>query len=82
MSETGSGPPLPDETLALTEVEKQALIALLRRTLDEARFPYAPPLAPLKALLTKLEPLRPQPAPRVSPRVAMGPSHRRGRRRR
>jgi hypothetical protein len=41
----------PDETLALSDAERQALIALLKRTIDEARFPYSPQLAPLKAIL-------------------------------
>lgn len=73
-----SGPPPPDEDLVLTDVEKQALIELLQRTLDDARFPYTPRLAPLKSILAKLVP----PAPRPPPRAGMGPSHGRGRRRR
>jgi hypothetical protein len=35
-----------DKTLALSDVEKWALIALPRRTIDEARFPYSPRLGP------------------------------------
>jgi hypothetical protein len=76
VSELGSGPPSPDEPLALSDAEKQALIALLRHTIDEARFPYAPRLAPLKAILDKLVP----PAPRPPPRAGLGPSHGGGRR--
>jgi hypothetical protein len=50
------------DNLALTEDEKQALIALLKRTLGGDHFPYAPRLDPLKAILVKLEPPVPQPA--------------------
>jgi hypothetical protein len=71
-----------DEDLVLTDAEKQALIALLKRTIDEARFPYSPQLAPLKVILAKLVPPAPLPAPRPPPRAGMGPSHGRGRRRR
>jgi hypothetical protein len=66
-----------DEDLVLTDVEKRALIALLKRTIDEARFPYSPQLAPLKVILAKLVP----PAPLPPPRAGMGPSQGRGRRR-
>jgi hypothetical protein len=48
--------PYSDEDLVLTDVEKRALIALLKRTIDEARFPYSPQLAPLKVILAKLVP--------------------------
>jgi hypothetical protein len=44
VSDSGSGSPTPDEPLALSDVEKRALIALLKRTIDEARFPYSPRL--------------------------------------
>jgi hypothetical protein len=46
------------EQLDLTDEEKRALIAALRETLDYARFPLAPRLDPLKAILAKLEPSR------------------------
>jgi hypothetical protein len=72
----------PDEPLALSDTEKLALIALLRRAIDEARFPYSPQLDPLKAILAKLVPPTPRPAPRPPPRAGLGPSHGRGRRRR
>jgi hypothetical protein len=39
----------------LTDEEKRALIALLRETLEHARFPLAPRWDPLKAILAKLE---------------------------
>jgi hypothetical protein len=35
-SELGSGPPSPDDPLALSDAERQALNALLSHTLDEA----------------------------------------------
>jgi hypothetical protein len=57
-----------DEDLVLTDAERQALIALLKRTIDEARFPYSPQLAPLKAILAKLVPppvREPLPPPKV-----------------
>jgi hypothetical protein len=68
VSEAGSDP--PDETLALTGDEKRAVIALLKRTLAEARFAYSPQLDPLKAILAKLVP----PAPRPPLRAAMAGS--------
>jgi hypothetical protein len=80
MSEAGSDP--PGETPALTDDEKQALIALLQRTIYEARFPYSPQLDPLKAILAKLVPPVPRLPPQPPPRAGLGPSHGRGRRRR
>ena len=69
--------PLMTEQLDLTDEEKQALIALLRRTLEYGRYPLAPRLDPLKAILAKLDPPPPQPAPLPSlpaagPRVGRG----------
>jgi hypothetical protein len=61
-----------DEDLVLTDVEKRALIALLKRTIDEARFPYSPQLAPLKVILAKLVPPVPRPEPRPV-RAGLGP---------
>lgn len=70
------------EQLDLTDEEKRALIALLRRTLDYARFPLAPRLDPLKAILAKLEPPAPQPEPRPPLPAYAGPRAGRGRQRR
>jgi hypothetical protein len=67
------------EQLDLTAEEKQALIALLRETLEYARFPLAPRLDPLKAILAKLEPPPSQPSP-LPPLPAAGPRVGRGRR--
>jgi hypothetical protein len=72
-----------DEDLVLTDVEKRALIALLKRTIDEARFPYSPQLAPLKAILAKLVPppvREPLPPPKVYAPPRAKPGQRRGRR--
>ena len=52
------------DSLVLSAEQKQALIALLRETLDYVRFPLAPRLDPLKAILAKLDPQPPRPEPR------------------
>src|SRR5271156_4752703 len=46
--------------LDLTDDETLALTRLLRRAIEDDRYPLSPGLAPLKAILAKLEP----PAPR------------------
>jgi hypothetical protein len=48
-------------TLDLTDEEEAALIRLLEQTVQDARFRYAPRLAPLKTILEKLVPPRPRP---------------------
>jgi hypothetical protein len=48
------------EQLDLRDEEKRALIALLKRTLEYARYPLAPRLDPLKAVLAKLDPPPPK----------------------
>jgi hypothetical protein len=70
------------ERLDLTDDEKQALIALLKRTLEYARFPLAPRLDPLKAILAKLDPQPPRPELPPPIRSGMTPTPRRGRWRR
>ena len=69
--------------LELSDEEEKALIRLLRQTVDNTRFPYAPRLDPLKAILAKLEPPAP-PYHRPPPLPSGGdaPSHGRYRRRR
>lgn len=62
--------------------EKRALIALLRETVNYARYPLAPRLDPLKAILAKLDPPPPQPEPRPPLPPSLTPTHGRGRRRR
>jgi hypothetical protein len=68
--------------LDLTDDEREALIGLLRRALDEARYPFSQRYDPLKAILAKLDP--PAPKPELPPplRPGMGPTHGQGRRRR
>jgi hypothetical protein len=73
---------LMTEQFDLTDEEKRALIALLRETVDYARYPLAPRLDPLKAILAKLDPPPPQPAPRPPLPPSLAPPHGRGRRRR
>ena len=73
---------LMTEQFDLTDEEKRALIALLHKTLDYARYPLAPRLDPLKAILAKLDPPPPQPEPRPPLPPSLAPTHGRGRRRR
>ena len=40
----------------LTDDELAAVVALIKRTLSEDKFPFSPRLAPLKAALAKLDP--------------------------
>jgi hypothetical protein len=69
-----------DLTLALTAEEREALIGLLRRAIDDARYPYSRRYNPIKAILAKLDP-PPQPAPLPPLRPGLVPTHGRGRRR-
>ncbi len=48
-------------TLELSDEEEAALIRLLEQTVEDARFSYAPRLAPLKTIIEKLMPPRPRP---------------------
>jgi hypothetical protein len=66
--------------LELTDDEARALTKHLRQAIDYARYPLAPRLDPLKAILAKIDsPPRPEPLPPLKPGV--GPSVGRGRRR-
>jgi hypothetical protein len=69
-------------TLELTDQEQQALVRLLRRSIDEDRFPLAPRHAPIKAILEKLEPPTPKPDPLPPLTPGLAPSVGRARRRR
>jgi hypothetical protein len=40
----------------LTEEESQAVIAVLRKVINEDKFPRSPRLAPLRSALAKLDP--------------------------
>jgi hypothetical protein len=48
-------------TLDLTDDETAALTRLLRRTINDDPYPLSPRLAPLKAILAKLDPDKPCP---------------------
>jgi hypothetical protein len=77
----GLPPHIAGMTPDLTDDEAAALARYLRQALDHARYPYAPRLDPLKAILAKLDP----PPPYVRPpplEPGMGPSHGQHRRRR
>jgi hypothetical protein len=43
-------------TIALTNAEHAAVTALIRRAIEEGRFPRAPRLDPLRSALAKLDP--------------------------
>ncbi len=64
-------------TLDLTDDEKHALAGFLRSTIENARYPLSPRLAPLKAILAKLEPPGPRPAPPPPLAASIGPSAKR-----
>jgi hypothetical protein len=66
----------------LTDEEVAALTRYLRQKLDDERFPLAPRLDPIKAILAKLEPPTPRPEPLPPLKLGMGPSHGQHRRRR
>jgi hypothetical protein len=51
------------ETLVLTADERRILIRLVRRAIDDDRYPLAPRLDPLKAILAKLDAAPPRPPP-------------------
>jgi hypothetical protein len=51
--------------LDLTDDETAALAQLLRRTIDDDRYPLSPRLVTLRATLAKLEP--PEPRPELPP---------------
>lgn len=65
-------------TLNLTEEEASALAKHLREALDYARYPFAPQLDPLKAILAKLEPPGLQPEPLLPLKGGLAPSVGRG----
>ena len=69
-------------TLDLTDDEAAALAKHLRQAIDDARYPLAPRLDPLKAILAKVEPPAPKPEPLPPIRSGMTPTPRRGRWRR
>jgi hypothetical protein len=55
---------MADDALSrLTQDEKTALAALLKRTIADDRYPLSPRIGVLRGILAKLEPPRPAPAP-------------------
>jgi hypothetical protein len=66
-------------TLDLTDDEAAARAAHLRHALEYDPFPYAPRLDPLKAILAKLEPPAPTPAPLPPLKSGIPPRRRRSR---
>ena len=68
-------------TLDLTEDEERSLATYLRSTIENARYPLSPRLAPLKAILAKLDPPQP-PSGSVPPLQARDTPSAAGRRRR
>ena len=49
--------------LPLADDEKTALAALLKRTIDDDRYPLSPRIGQLRGILAKLEPAKPKPTP-------------------
>jgi hypothetical protein len=47
----------------LTDDEKSVLVALLKRIIDEDRYPLSPRIGTLRSILAKLEGPKPAPAP-------------------
>ena len=47
----------------LTDDEKTVLTALLKRTIDDDRYPLSPRISQLRGILAKLQPPKPAPAP-------------------
>jgi hypothetical protein len=52
-----------DDLSRLTDDEKTALTALLKRTIDADHYPLSPRIRVLRGILARLEPPKPAPAP-------------------
>jgi hypothetical protein len=52
-----------DDLPQLTDDEKTALLALLKRTIEDDRYPLSPRISMLRGILAKLEPPKPTSAP-------------------
>jgi len=61
-----------NSVLPLSADEKLALTAALKRLIDEDRYPLSPRLQTLTAILARLQPPKPAPAP-LPPRRFYGP---------
>jgi transcriptional regulator with XRE-family HTH domain len=67
--------------ITFTDAERAALIAAVRRTIDEDRYPHSPLMGPLKGALAKLDPGSvPKPLPERKPLPEAPARHRGGRR--
>jgi len=51
-----------DDLSQLTDDEKVALTALLKRTIADDRYPLSPRISTLRGILARLEPPKPAPA--------------------
>jgi hypothetical protein len=67
-------------TVDLPDEEAAALTRYLRQKLDDERFPLAPRLNPLKAVLAKVDPPAPRPEPLPPLKPGKGPTVGRGER--
>jgi hypothetical protein len=70
-----------DDLSQLTDDEKTALAALLKRTIDADRYPLAPRIGTLRGILAKLEGPKPAPTPLPPLRRYAPPPHTAGQRR-
>jgi hypothetical protein len=70
-----------DDLSRLTEDERAALKALLKRAIDDDRYPLSPRIRVLRGILAKLEPPKPAPAP-LPPLKAYAPPRARAKQRR
>ena len=67
---------MADDALSrLTQDEKTALAALLKRTIADDRYPLSPRIGVLRGILAKLEPPRPAPAPLPPQKAYDRPRH-------
>jgi hypothetical protein len=58
----------------LTDAERAAVIALLKRAIAESRYPLSPEIRMLRRALDKLEPPPARPQPHPAPKPAGTPS--------
>jgi hypothetical protein len=60
--------------MELSEVERAALVELLRQTIGASRYPLSPRVKMLKAVLAKMEPPAPISQPFPPPKASERPS--------
>jgi hypothetical protein len=66
----------------LSDADITVLADLLKRTIDDARYPFSPRVTRLREVLAKLKPEPARPAASPPPRIYAPPSRGRDRRRR